>query len=324
MSVHLTTNPTLIDIARTEKLDLAQTAAQFAIARSGSVFNFLPFRTKDVWEWTEQFTLEDASSQYRALNEEPTRGSGTQKEMQFGMSIMADRYQLERLLARRPEGQKNKAVELQIKAAGFGFLYNRDFIKGSSLDNPREFDGLQSLFSSHLVADQTMDTGNIAGAALSLETLNEAMDRVRGGTSIIVMSKSMKRKFQRASETAGVGGEFIQQDKDQFGRPQPTYNGIPLVTIEDVRNADTILGYDEVSTFAGAANSDSTSIYLLNLGEQGFYGAQQFDPMIINHGLVAGTINVDSTDLEWTCSLGVGHDQVGVRIGGISDLAIIA
>lgn len=313
---------TLMDIAQAEGADLTQTAVQLEIARTGSVFNWLPFKTKDVWEWKENFTLESTRANYRAINEEPGSAEYSRKEMNFGMSILSDRVQMDRILKRRAEGQKSWDLNLLEKAAGMGFQYNADFIKGSSLDNVREFDGLQRIFEAQMDAAQTLNTGNDAGAALSLELLDEAMDLCRGGASAFIMSKAMKRKFAKAGRDSAVAG-YVENTRDKFGMPVTLYNGIPIITINDTRNADTILPFDEAPTTATPSATDSTSIYLLNLGAQGFYGAQQFAPTVINHGNVPGTVN-SSTDLEWTASLGVGHDQSGVRISGINNLDITA
>lgn len=313
---------TLMDIAQAEGADLQQTAVQLEIARTGSVFNWLPFRTVDEMEWKENFTLESSRSQYRAINEEPGQGEYSRKEMTFGMSILGDRIQMDRILKRRAEGMKSWDLALLEKAAGMGFKYNADFIKGSSADNVREFDGLQRLFETQMDSAQTLNTGNVAGAALSLEVLDEAIDLCRSGASIMVMSKAMKRKFAKAGRDSAVAG-YVENTRDKFGMPVTMYNGIPIITINDTRNADTILPFNEVPVINGATGVDSTSIYLLNLGSQGFYGAQQFAPTVINHGDVPGTVN-SSTDLEWTASLGVGHDQAGVRISGINNVDIVA
>jgi hypothetical protein len=310
-----------MDIAKAESANLLQDAVQFAISRSNSIFRILPFKTIDEWDWTEQFTLEEARSHYRAINEEPGVTDYDSKSLHFAMSIMATREGIDRILKRRPEGAKALAKALQEMAAGMGFQFAEDFIKGSSEGDPREFDGLQRIFETQMDTLQTMDTGNVAGAALSLEVLNEAFDRVNGGTDVILMNPFMKRKFQKAMETNGVGGDF-RIEKDRFGIPVELYNGTPIVTLRGTRNLDNVLPFDEVSPIAGGNATDSTSIYLLNLGEKGFYGAQQFAPTVISNGPNSGSV-IEEVDVEWTAAAGVGHDQVGVRIGGVNALDIV-
>ena len=65
-------------------------------------------------------------------------------------------------------------------------------------------------------------------------------------------------------------------------------------------------------------------IYLLNLGERGFYGKQQFDPKTTDHGLIPDSVFF-AQDIEWVIGIGVDSDQEGYQLLNVdASLAIVA
>ena len=195
---------TLFEEARLNKLDPASMAAQFAIARSTMVFNFLPFFNKTDFQFQEEYDTEDAKSSFRALNEELTAGSEDTAELQFSVATFGDKAQVDRkiLQAKGSTAWNNKKAQ---KSFGVGVAFNENFIKGDQTSDPREFNGLQSIFQNQVVDSQTLSGATSSGDALSLLLLDEAIHAVRNA-GIIFCSKSMARKFWAAGRSTTVAG----------------------------------------------------------------------------------------------------------------------
>ena len=316
---------TLFEEARLDKLDPASMAAQFSIARSSMVFNFLPFFDKSDFQFMEVYDTEDAKSSFRALNEELTEGEEDTAELQFSVATFGDIAQVDRvILQAKGSGAFNNKKDQ--KSFGVGVLFNENFIKGDQTSDPREFNGLQNIMEDQVVASQTLSGPNGSGDALSLLLMDEAIQAVRNA-GIIFCSKSLARKFWAAGRTSGVSGFVNYQPNDSnplgagLGAAITFYNGLPIVPLAGSFNRDDILPYDE--TKPGGSGGNQTSLYIARLGDNGLYGAQMGNIKATDFGLVQGSV-FHKWDVEWSAGVGLAHPLAIARIAGILDLAITA
>jgi hypothetical protein len=97
------------------------------------------------------------------------------------------------------------------------------------------------------------------GATLTLEKLDELIDRVRGGKpDLLLMSRRSRRTL---NEIARASGGFLEADRDEFGRMVQYYDGIPI-GLNDFIADDQVVG----------TSADCSTIYAMQFGEGGLAG----------------------------------------------------
>lgn len=316
---------TLFEEARLGKLDIASTAAQYEIARSSMVFNFLPFFSKPDFQFVETYDTEDAKSIFRALNEELQEGEEDTAELQFSMGTFGDKASIDRKIL-EAKGPASFFAKQAQKAFGVGVTFNESFIKGDQTSAPREFNGLQTIMEDQIEDSQTLSGNTGSGDALSLTLMDEAIHAVRDA-GIIFCSKAMARKFWAAGRSSAVAG-FVNYGPND---PNPTgsglgaritfYQGIPIVELAGSFNRDDILPFDE--TKPGGTGGNQTSLYIAKLGSEGLYGAQLGNIKATNFGLVQGSV-FNRWDIEWSAAVGIRHPLAIARVAGILDAPIVA
>lgn len=222
----------------------------------------------------------------------------------------------------RTMGEGRRALEENMKAKALAASITTTLIKGSSVTDPREFDGLQA----RIVGDQLIAAGTTdAGDALSLAKLDEAIDAVPGANAIW-MSKALRRRFSAALRTTTLAGN-IDQTRDDFGRPMLTYAGIPILVPYPDNAGTEPLAFDEVGDVKGTPAGDtSTSLYIVKLGPlgSGSVSGIQSAPMDVRRLGEMHTEPQQVTRVEWDLGLVIEHGRAAARVGGISDAAIVA
>lgn len=221
----------------------------------------------------------------------------------------------------RTMGEGRRSMEENMKVKALAAAITTKLIKGDSSTDPREFDGLQAripLGSAQLIAAGTTD----AGDALSLAKMDAAIDAVPGANQIW-MNKGMRRRFSAAARTTSVSGN-IETTKDEFGRPQLTYAGIPIVVPYPDNDGTEPLAFDEAGDVgATPGGTSSTSIYVVRLGE-GYLAGIQSQPMGVRQLGEDFTTPQQVTRVEWDVGLVLENSRAVARLGGISDAAIVA
>lgn len=172
--------------------------------------------------------------------------------MIIGGEVIIDEYQV----ATRGEARLTYEAQQKIQAISADFTYK--FFKGDGFTNPKEITGLQS----RVTGSQVISAGSTAnGAALSLSVLDEAIDATSNPTHILT-SKAIRRRLTQAARDKDVGG-FIETQKDFFGRPLLTYNGIPIEPMAGADDADDVLPFTEA---AASGTATATSLYVVSIG----------------------------------------------------------
>lgn len=132
-----------------------------------------------------------------------------------------------------------------------------------------EFDGIEA-YCRDRTRMMAMDDGVIDGPGtaeteVTMDRLDAMIDMVRPGKpDILIMNKTMRRKFTALSRASGSG--VISNDKDSFGRRISLYDNIPIVIDDWVSNAEQ---YADAGTWP---SSTATTIYAVKFGKgkQGF------------------------------------------------------
>lgn len=158
------------------------------------------------------------------------------------------------LKATRSNLQDLEAAIVQLKARAVQALFDDTFINGNATANPRSFDGIDRLCDTSQVVSMGPN-----GGTLTLEKLDELIDRVRGGKpDLLLMSRRTRRTL---NEIARASGGFLEADRDEFGRMVQYYDGIPI-GLNDYIADDQSVG----------TSSDCSTIYAMQFGEGGLAG----------------------------------------------------
>ena len=152
--------------------------------------------------------------------------------------------------ATRSNLQDLEATVVALKAKATQQTFDTTFIDGNSTTNSKAFDGIDKL----AVATQTVSMG-ANGGALTLDKLDEAIDKVRGGKpDMLIMSRRSRRKLSSLGRAAGSG--VVVADRNQFGMMTDYYDGIPVGVSDFVSDAKTV-----------GTSRDCSTVYAVQWGE---------------------------------------------------------
>ncbi|HEY4668879.1 MAG TPA: hypothetical protein VIH05_03810, partial [Tepidiformaceae bacterium] len=158
------------------------------------------------------------------------------------------------LKSTRSNIQDLEAAVVQLKSRAVQALFDDTFVNGDEVVNPDSFDGLDALVE----AGQAVSMG-VNGGSLTLEKLDELVDKVRGGKpDLLLMSRRSRRSLNILARTSG---SFLEADRDEFGGMLQFYDGIPIGLNDYIADDQTV-----------GTSSDCSSIYAMQFGEGGLSG----------------------------------------------------
>ena len=305
---------TLLEAAKLETGNAVRSAIIEMYAGSSSILSNLPFESisGNALSYNREANMPGVG--FRGINEAYTPSTGilnpiTERLVIAGGDIDVDKFIVDTM------GANQRSVHEEMKIRALGLAWTRKFIKGDSLSDPREFDGLQTRVTGNQVISAGTTSG---GAALSLAKLDEAIDQTMDATHL-VMSKAMARKFSAAARSTSVGG-YISWDLNEFGTRVLSYNDLPILSV-DLDNTETaILPFTEA---ASTGASTATSIYIVNMGPAGLTGIQNGTIDVRDMGELE-TQPAYRTRVEWYNGMAIYHGRAVTRLQHIGDLAITA
>lgn len=268
-------------------------------AETSPVLQYMPFMgvAGDAYQYKREDTLPGVA--FREYNEVYDESTGviqrlTENLKIFGGSAKVDRAQIKT----QGNGDDLLAVQTRMKSKAAALDFTKNFFKGDVGTDPKGFDGLEK----RLTGAQVLD----AGGALTLAMLDEAIDAVHGGPTVLFMNKTMRRKVNALMRAAGQAVETVS---DVFGRQIPAYAGIPIGIIEDDANGDPILGFDETG--------DTTSIYPVRFGAAEYVSGLQCGALeVLDMGMVQSWRQID---IEWIVSFAIFNGKSAARLSGITE-----
>ena len=279
----------------------AKTPQELAVVTelaAGQLMSVLPFRSIEgnglFWKREESLPDVGFRNYNGALAESYAEVSQQSESLKlFGGDIKVDRAIVDL------EGAEAKAYQIQSRVRAMRLAWEALFINGDSNQSPSEFDGLAARIAAG--SSQYFLNNGGAGAALSLATLDEAIDNVdaQGGRKYLVMSKSARRALSRQART----NTQIEISRNEFGYQQMVYAGVPVLELDrDNRNVAILDGTpaDQDLYVVSFGNDHLTGIQNggVNVRELG----ESFDqPQLI-------------TRVEWYCGLALINGRAAARI----------
>jgi len=251
---------------------------------------------------------------FRGVNEAYTASAGIMNPETERLRIGGGELKVDNAVLKMHGSDVRSQHELrQVKA--LSLTIGAKMINGDSTADPREFDGLRT----RIVGDQLLDAGATDGGdALSVSALRDLIDATDNPTHLI-MSKKMRNLLSAAATDTTIGG-YIAYDKDEFGRRVTMFDGLPIVVTDYDAEGKQIIDFNEVG--GGGATATASSIYCVNMGDEGVTGLQNGTMEVRDLGEMP-TQPAMLTRVEWLVGMAVLHGRAAARLRGIAKVAVV-
>lgn len=204
------------------------------------------------------------------------------------------------LRATRSNLQDLEGAVVQPKAKAVSQKFDDTFVNGDTASDAKAFDGIDKL----TISGQSVSMGT-NGGTLTLEKLDEVIDKVKGGRpDLLLMSKRSRRKLNSLARN----GNFVQTDRNQFGQMVHYYDGIPLGVSDWISDAKTV-----------GTSSDCSTIYAFQGGEGAVSGLTSPGGLQVERVGSLETKDASRLRVKWYASLAVFSSLKLARLTGVRD-----
>jgi len=205
------------------------------------------------------------------------------------------------LAATRSNIQDLEATVIQLKAKAVQQKFDDTFINGDTATDAKAFDGIDKLCATEQIVSMGTD-----GGTLTLEKLDELIDKVKGGKpDMLLMSRRSRRKLN--SLARAVGGILIS-DKNQFGQMVEYYDGIPIGINDWISDNQTV-----------GTSTDCSTIYALKFGEDGLAGLTSPGGLQIERVGSLETKDATRIRVKWYVALALFNSLKLAKLIGVRD-----
>ena len=210
----------------------------------------------------------------RTINTEYVAGEAIKEKKTADCAIMGGKFQLDRVIIGTAGAADELAFQANQKIKATSNLFHYLAINGTAESN--DFDGLSELlkgteneFTSAADISTSAKVDSNGQALLDeLDAITAALD---GKASALLMNRDTLTKIRGIARRAG----YYERIEDAFGRPVETFNGIPMINLEQY--FDGSKSVDVIPTTAG-----KTDIYAVRIGLDGFLGFSPEGNKLIN------------------------------------------
>src|SRR3990172_3552821 len=203
------------------------------------------------------------------------------------------------LKSTRSNIQDLEAAVVQLKAKAVQSLFDDTFVNGDDGGNPKSFDGIDVLCGG----GQTVSMG-VNGGTLTLERLDELVDRVRGGKpDLLLMSRRSRRTL---NELARASGGFLEADRDEFGQMLQFYDGVPIGICDYIDDAQTV-----------GTSSDCSTIFAMQFGEGALSGLTASGGLTVERVGSLETKDASRIRVKWYAGLALFNTVKLAKLTGV-------
>ncbi len=216
------------------------------------------------------------------------------------------------LKATRSDIQDLQAAVIELKAKALRHRFEETFIYGDTAGDPKQFDGLRKLINTTAESSQVVAAG-ATGATLSLDTLDEVIDAIKGGKpDMLLMSRRSRRKINALVRAAGG---MMESDRDRWGNFIQLWNGIPIGVNDWIKDTHIVSGGVETATSGG----DCSTIYAVQFGEGALCGLS--GPGFVQVEAVGRleTKDASRTRVKWYCAVALFSALKAAALIGVQD-----
>ena len=206
------------------------------------------------------------------------------------------------LKATRSNIQDLEAAVVELKAKAVQTKFEDTFVNGDRTSDADAFDGIDKLSTT----GQTVSMGT-NGATLTLDKLDEAIDKVKAGKPhLLLMSRRSRRKLTSLSRASGSG--LVVSDRNEFGQMVEYYDGIPVGVNDHIGDAKTV-----------GTSADCSTIYALQLGEGAVAGLTAPGGLAVERVGSLETKDATRIRVKWYVALAVFNALKLARLTGVRD-----
>jgi HK97 family phage major capsid protein len=272
------------------------------IVKDAPVLSFLPFMdvTGTAVTYNREATM-PAATFYDPLDTW-TEAAPTFTQVTTTLKILGGDADVDNFLqATYSDTNDIEAEVIANRAKAVAHLFAENFITGDTATTPKGFDGIRKLTPAGQTIDQATN-----GSAISLQKLDELIDKIRPGKpDLLLMSRRTRRGLKQARRTAGP---TLEVNVSQFGQTFETYDGIPCVV-------DDFMPDNEVQGSSGAVCS---SVYALKFGmSTGLMGLQHGGVAVESVGDLE-TKDATRHRIKWYAGLALMSELGVARLRGIT------
>lgn len=293
---------TLLEASKLMQNPLAQGVVE-TFASVNPVLERLPFIdiSGNSYRYNREGTLPGIA--FRGINGSYSESTGVINPQTEALTIVGGDSDYDVALVKMGTGNGQlRAAHDAMKAKALSLTWLKTFFKGDTDEDPLAFDGLEK----RLTGDQVVDAGS-GGADLTLDMLDDLIDRVRGDQKTLFCNRTMRRKISKLVRASGAAIETVT---DAFGRQLMGYAGIPIALVDEDSEDNPIFAFDEDD---GSGNADTTSIYCAAFGIDRMHGIQT-EAMDVRDLGELDSKPAYRTRVEWYSGIAIKHPKAAARL----------
>jgi hypothetical protein len=210
----------------------------------------------------------------RTINSEYVAGEAIKEKKTADLAIIGGKFQIDRVIIDTAGSADELGFQAEQKIKATANLFHNLVING--VEGTDGFDVLSELLKgteNEITSTTDISTGanmEANGQAL-LDELDALALSLDGKASAFLMNRDMLTKVRGIARRAG----YYERTTDSFGNPVETFNGIPMINLEQFFNGSKSV--DVIPTTAG-----KTDIYAVRIAQDGFHGISPTGTKIIN------------------------------------------
>lgn len=232
-----------------------------------------------------------ASAAFRAINSEYVAQEAQKTRYSVDLKPLGGSFGVDRVLNRIAQAAET-TFQMQQKIKATSAKFHDEFINGDVAVDANGFDGISKAVTGTSTEYLPLNNGVAAGyldlsAAANYDTdaevdafldhIDAFLSLLDGPPSALYMNRQLKLKLVVLARRRG----YWERDKNEFGVPVDSYNGIPLVDLGEKPGSTNpivqLFTRDADAGGAGGNITNLTDLYAVRYGLDGVHGAAMGD-----------------------------------------------
>jgi hypothetical protein len=202
--------------------------------------------------------------------------------------------------------------QVKIKSRLMAWKYEDCAVYGD-VNVANQFDGMHNLvdttnMSLVMAADAT-------GAPLTLDKLDELIDKMPNGCDALLMNKNIRRRLTAKLRALGS----YTTSRDDYGNQWEVWRDIPILVSDHV--LQTELCAADTGLYSAKTGGSTSSIFAVKFGEDGLCGLQNGEISYETWDKLE-TKDASRTRVKWYCGMVLYSTLCLARLGNITDAAM--
>ena len=295
-----------------------------ALADFTRMGTLLPFVSTDALDATVVYRSGYPAISWRNIGGAPGESKATFAQRTEALKALSAKIVVDRLVLKAKNTvQDLRKAQLDSHIESIAMEFNDMFMNGDPLANDAQPAGIRYRIANEArFASQTINAGaafdvdfSSANSHTWLDLINEAIDRVGGKPSAIILNRQTKQKLTSIARRE----KLYKVDKDQWDRRVESFDGIPFVDL-----GPKLTGAQKGAAYAAAdqvllhnaygASSNASEMYLARFGDDFLCGIQNGDVTVEDFVKDPGNPQNLVAFVEWVCTIAIFRPDAICRI----------